>query len=384
MGAFGDDPHRQHENKDPDQLLTVPGSPPFFVIDSPFSRQHQAMADGIMLRSMRRSLRIFLLRALTAFVSLLEMKGPPCQCASSRLGQQTVEQRSSGPHSLFDEPKRNELKSVFGTAIFGVHSSVTGMLTAIGFETFDKAGTATRGIPYSWPKNTCFTRFTPFRTSPIKGNQTKYSNAACPLMQGLFVERSKAPILKEDAMKRLHAMSLAGSFLLLFSLFMHQDLARGQGTASSAEINRAVAVLHPTEGNTARGVVYFSKVSDGVRIVAQVSGLKPGKHGFHIHQFGDCSAPDGTSAGGHYNPVGLPHAGPDVEKRHVGDLGNIVADAEGFGTYDRVDKLLQLNGPESILGRAVVVHLGEDDYLSQPTGNAGARAGCGVIGIAKD
>ena len=185
-------------------------------------------------------------------------------------------------------------------------------------------------------------------------------------------------------MKRLRAMSLAGSFLLISSMFAYGDLAHAQGAASSPEINQAVAVLHPTEGNTARGVVYFSKVSDGVKIVAQVSGLKPGKHGFHIHQFGDCSAPDGTSAGGHYNPVGLPHAGPDVEKRHVGDLGNIVADAEGFGTYDRVDRLLQLNGPESILGRAVVVHLGEDDYLSQPTGNAGARAGCGVIGIAKD
>jgi len=202
--------------------------------------------------------------------------------------------------------------------------------------------------------------------------------------RGILAKASKEPGLKEETMKRLLAMFLAGSFLLIFSMLVHQDLARAQGAASPPEISPGVAVLRPTEGNIARGVVRFTKVEGGVRIVAKIQGLKPGKHGFHIHEFGDCSAPDGTSAGGHYNPLGQAHAGPDAEKRHVGDLGNILADAGGFGTYDRVDKLLRVNGPDSILGRAVVVHAGEDDYVSQPTGNAGARVACGVIGIAKD
>ena len=92
---------------------------------------------------------------------------------------------------------------------------------------------------------------------------------------------------------------------------------------------------------------------------------------------------DGKCAGGHFNPTGMPHGGPDDAKRHVGDLGNIKADDSGKATYKRVDKLISLNGSNSIIGRSVIVHAKADDFKTQqPPGNAGDRIGCGTIGIA--
>lgn len=146
--------------------------------------------------------------------------------------------------------------------------------------------------------------------------------------------------------------------------------------------NRAVAVLHPTEGSQVTGTVVFIQEDDGVRIEATVEGLQPGKHGFHIHERGDCTAPDGTSAGGHYNPDGHPHAGPDQHPRHMGDLGNLDANTDGRARYERTDDYVTLNGPKSIVGRGVIVHAGEDDFTTQPTGAAGGRLACGVVGIA--
>jgi Cu-Zn family superoxide dismutase len=164
-------------------------------------------------------------------------------------------------------------------------------------------------------------------------------------------------------------------------------LAAASGQAGEmmerTNVERAVAVLHPTEGNDVSGTVVFTRTAEGVRIEATVDGLAPGKHGFHIHELGDCTAPDGTSAGGHYNPDGHPHAGPDQEPRHMGDLGNLEADQTGHATYQRVDSYVTLNGPHSIVGRGMIVHAGEDDLTSQPTGAAGARLACGVIGVAK-
>jgi Cu-Zn family superoxide dismutase len=156
------------------------------------------------------------------------------------------------------------------------------------------------------------------------------------------------------------------------------------GEAGAAKINKAVAVLHPTQGNNVTGTVTFTRTQNGIEVIGDVMGLSPGKHGFHIHQFGDCTAPDGTSAGGHFNPENQPHAGPDQAKRHVGDLGNIAADSSGNARYARTDSHLKFDGRDSIIGRAVIVHAGEDDLMSQPSGNAGPRVACGVIGIAKN
>lgn len=146
---------------------------------------------------------------------------------------------------------------------------------------------------------------------------------------------------------------------------------------------RAVAVLVPTAGSTVHGTVTFTAVEGGVHITAQLEGLAPGNHGFHVHEFGDCSAADGASAGGHFNPAGAPHAGPDAGTRHTGDLGNVSADTQGMASYDRLDSTVRLDGPNSVIGRGVIVHAAPDDLTSQPTGNAGGRVACGVIGVAK-
>lgn len=145
---------------------------------------------------------------------------------------------------------------------------------------------------------------------------------------------------------------------------------------------KAVAVLHPTEGSKVIGTVVFTQKDGYVEIRGTVKGLTPGLHGFHIHEYGDCSGHDGKAAGGHFNPTDMPHGGPDDEKRHVGDLGNIKADQNGVATIQMRDKVIQLGGPYSIIGRGLVVHAGADDLKSQPSGDAGDRVAVGVIGIA--
>jgi Cu-Zn family superoxide dismutase len=155
------------------------------------------------------------------------------------------------------------------------------------------------------------------------------------------------------------------------------------GAVSAAPVARAVATLKSAPGGKVEGVVTFSQAPGGVRVNARVTGLTPGDHGFHIHEFGDCAAADFTSAGGHFNPSGDPHAGLDVPARHSGDMGNIVADKDGVGVLDFVDAKLSFDGANSVLGRGLIVHASADDLKTQPTGNAGGRLACGVIGATK-
>ncbi len=171
-----------------------------------------------------------------------------------------------------------------------------------------------------------------------------------------------------------------GSLSLVMACAPHEDATMPE---HEADISQAVAVMTPTEGNESSGVVTFTLTDAGITIVADMVGLEPGPHGFHIHEFGDCSASDGTSAGGHFNPEGTDHAGPDHSVRHVGDLGNIVADEDSTAHYELTDTHIAFAGPHSIIGRGVIVHAGEDDLTSQPTGAAGARVACGVVGIAQ-
>jgi Cu-Zn family superoxide dismutase len=181
---------------------------------------------------------------------------------------------------------------------------------------------------------------------------------------------------------------LAASFLPILVIIILGACSGGgekqmEESAGMTAHKTAVAVLHPTEGNDVQGIVKFTEVAGGVEVVADIDGLTPGRHGFHIHEFGDCSALDATSAGGHFNPLDMEHGAPTDEQRHLGDLGNITADNEGHAHFEWTDGMLALNGPNSIIGRAVIVHAGEDDLQTQPTGNAGPRVACGVIGIAK-
>ena len=183
-----------------------------------------------------------------------------------------------------------------------------------------------------------------------------------------------------EKMKTNKLLFIVGMFLLGTQLLTAQE---HHGAQPPQSIQRAVAVITPTKGNTATGIVTFEATERGVRVIANLSGLSPGSHGFHIHEFGDLRSDDGTSAGGHYNPTGMPHSMPMTENRHAGDMGNITADSSGNSHLEYVDPVMQLQGVHSIIGRAVIVHAKEDDLKTQPTGNAGARIGQGVIGVAK-
>lgn len=138
----------------------------------------------------------------------------------------------------------------------------------------------------------------------------------------------------------------------------------------------ASAQLEPTRGNAVSGKVVFTPIRGQVLVTASVTGLKPNsEHGFHIHEKGDCSAPDGTSAGGHFNPAAAAHA------RHAGDFPNLKADAAGNAIFRIETGAISLSSgaANDVIGRAVVIHANPDDYASQPAGNSGARVACGVI-----
>jgi Cu-Zn family superoxide dismutase len=158
--------------------------------------------------------------------------------------------------------------------------------------------------------------------------------------------------------------------------------AEKKAHTKAAPISKAVAILLPTKGSKAEGRVTFTQTDGTVHVHAEISGLTPGDHGFHIHEFGVWSE-DGMASGGHYNPTQQKHAGTDTPKRHVGDLGNITANENGNATVDLDDPSLNFHGPTSILGRGLVVHEKADDFKTQPTGNAGGRIAVGVIGVAK-
>jgi Cu-Zn family superoxide dismutase len=144
-----------------------------------------------------------------------------------------------------------------------------------------------------------------------------------------------------------------------------------------------VCVLIPKDGGNVHGLIVFEAVEGGIQVTADVTGLTPGKHGFHIHEYGDCCTEDFKSAGSHLMAKGEMHAGPHDPNRHIGDMGNLVADDKGNAHLTLVDDKLSFSGPNSIIGRAVIIHDGEDDLKTQPTGSAGSRAACGTIGISK-
>lgn len=163
--------------------------------------------------------------------------------------------------------------------------------------------------------------------------------------------------------------------------------AADAGVAEAAPATLAArVVLAPTEGHAAAGELTLSPVDGGLQVTGRITGLTAGaQHGFHVHETGDCSAPDASSAGGHFNPHGAAHGDRSGGgEHHAGDMPNLVADASGNASVDgRVDGLeVGTGGASDVLGKAVVVHLQPDDYASQPAGNAGARIACGVIGPA--
>jgi Cu-Zn family superoxide dismutase len=146
---------------------------------------------------------------------------------------------------------------------------------------------------------------------------------------------------------------------------------------------KAICVLTPTKGSKVSGKVTFTAKGDAIEITGVIMGLTPGKHGFHVHEFGDISSSDGLATGGHFNPDKEKHGGPEDKERHAGDLGNIVADEDGKATLKMTDRLITLHGAHSIIGHGLIVHAKADDFKTQPTGDAGGRVAQGVIGAAK-
>lgn len=148
----------------------------------------------------------------------------------------------------------------------------------------------------------------------------------------------------------------------------------------ATEYCKARAYIQPAPGWNVSGIVEFEETPEGVMINAKVLNLPEGKHGFHIHEGNECNG-DFESAGGHYNPYNSMHGSPDdgIRDRHVGDLGNLVADEFEVAHYQRLDTIVALRGPRSIVGLAIVIHEHPDDFTTQPTGESGSRIGCGII-----
>ncbi len=145
-------------------------------------------------------------------------------------------------------------------------------------------------------------------------------------------------------------------------------------------VPQARATLQSKSGSKVTGEVRFTRIADDkVQVVADVDGLSPGRHGFHIHETGDCSAADGSSAGSHFAISDSPHGMPDSAHRHTGDLGNLPADESGHGHLEFTDALIALQGERSIIGRAVIVHETVDD--GKDVKSAGGRVACGVIEV---
>ncbi|KAF6202327.1 hypothetical protein GE061_004725 [Apolygus lucorum] len=151
---------------------------------------------------------------------------------------------------------------------------------------------------------------------------------------------------------------------------------------------KAIALI---EGEKVKGKLYFEQFrsNQAVKITGEVTGLSHGEHGMHVHEFGDVTS-GCSSAGAHFNPHNKNHGGIDSEERHVGDLGNIVADPNGVAKVHMEDKGMSLYGNFSILGRCLVIHADRDDLgvnkmdeKSRTSGNSGSRVGCGVIGLAQ-
>jgi Cu-Zn family superoxide dismutase len=159
--------------------------------------------------------------------------------------------------------------------------------------------------------------------------------------------------------------------LLAISLFLI-GCAHGKGPA-------AMAVLTPISGSSVQGTAHFQELGDGsVDVVADLTGVPPGVHGFHIHDKGSC-ADNGNAAGGHFNPMNMPHAAPEAQSHHAGDFGNVTADDKGeIHAHFTTRSITVREGATSVVGHAVVLHANPDDLTTQPSGNAGARIACGV------
>jgi len=150
--------------------------------------------------------------------------------------------------------------------------------------------------------------------------------------------------------------------------------------AQTSPVGKATASIEARSGSSLSGTADFVMHGEKLMITVSLEGAPPGPHAVHIHENGDCSAPDASSAGGHFNPGGHKHGSPDAPEHHAGDLGNISIGEDGTGTLMfHTSELTVAGEPGGVVGRAIIVHEKPDDFVTDPTGNAGGRIGCGVI-----
>lgn len=154
-----------------------------------------------------------------------------------------------------------------------------------------------------------------------------------------------------------------------------------QGEGASESVSSAIAPLESKSGTQAGGMATFTAREGQVTLELMVDNAPPGTHAVHLHETGDCSAQDASSAGGHWNPTGAPHGRFGENGFHLGDIGNVEIASDGTGrlTFTTEHWTLGGGGEHDILGKAVLVHAAADDFDTQPSGGAGARIACGVI-----
>jgi len=191
---------------------------------------------------------------------------------------------------------------------------------------------------------------------------------------------------KSNKTMRLQSVSITAIFLTL--LMACTPAKKEEATETTTEETAPVAqptasaTMSSASGSTANGTASFTQTGDMmVRMSIEMTGLTPGEHALHLHENGDCSAPDATSAGGHWNPSGMSHGKRGEGEFHAGDVINLTADADGNVSWSEEIEGWTIGGDEStnILGKGIIVHATLDDFTTQPTGAAGGRVACGVI-----
>ncbi|WP_091429323.1 superoxide dismutase family protein [Flavobacterium degerlachei] len=152
--------------------------------------------------------------------------------------------------------------------------------------------------------------------------------------------------------------------------------------SNSTDSKKLEITFEPKSDSNVSGTATFVEKNGKVTFVAKLAGLQPGIHAIHIHEKSDCSAADGSSAGGHWNPTFKKHGKWGIGEYHKGDIGNFTADANGNGTISLTTDEWNIGSGDptkDILGKGLIVHKGADDFVSQPSGDAGARVACSAI-----
>ena len=187
--------------------------------------------------------------------------------------------------------------------------------------------------------------------------------------------------------KLLITFGIKTSFLLLIgislTLLSCDRIRQHAGVMSIPSMKQATAMIGPTNDSGVTGMAIFVQSGNQITLTIEIQNATPGAHAVHIHESGDCSSPDGTSAGGHWNPTGVAHGKWGEGEFHLGDLGNFTVDADGIGSIELTTDLWEIGTGSDIdiVGRGIIVHAEADDFTSQPSGNAGARIGCGAIAL---